>query len=168
MAIRRNAQNIDVAKARSPPDESLVHLRQAPQNGDFSKYEDEDTPETDKPPIKAPATVLSNGNKESNVKLRSLADDNKTGQSIMFITQKPLADAISPEMPPLEDEEEEDSHNGNVAIAEVKEKDAPIKMQRRARILPNVDKLPPIDLPGENEDRKLKDATEPNDETATD
>jgi len=170
---RRNAPNVDVTKAQSPPDDSLINLPETPQAGDVSKYEDEDNvniPENDKtdkkePAIKEqePATVLSNADKESPV---DLPDDNKTGESIMFITQKPpVADTTSPEIPHVADLSEE-SHNRDVAAPEIKEKDTPVKVQLAERILSNGDK--PIDQPGDNEDSKIKDSTEPNDEMATD
>jgi len=168
---------------RSSPDESLRNLPETAQAGDFSKYEDEDnisTPEADKRepsgPFETsfkeqqPATVLSNVHKDSPI---DLADENKTGETITFITQKPPLEARSkisaPGVASLDDISEEFRHD--IGVPEVKERDAPVQVQHAARILPSVDKGPPIDLPGENdsdEASKTKDSTEPNDEMATD
>ncbi|KAM0727041.1 hypothetical protein ACS0PU_007202 [Formica fusca] len=155
--------------------EPLTDLSEIVEVTDLSKpsdHHDNDVSENDKkePPIKEqrPAMVLANVDKVSPI---DLPDKSKTGKDTTSEAEKEkllIKETDLPKTPQVT--ELSKSLDDNIAESRVGKKEPPIKEQRPATILSNVDKVSPIDLPDESktsEDKK-KDSTKPTDEIATD
>ncbi|XP_011255056.2 uncharacterized protein LOC105250586 [Camponotus floridanus] len=122
------------------------------------------------PPIKEqrPATVLSNVDKVSPIDLPDESDINEDITSKAEKEKLFIKEADLPKLPQVTELSKSlDDHN--IAASRVGKKEPPIKEQRPATILSNVDKVSPIDLPDESEinENKTKDPIESTDEIAT-
>lgn len=122
------------------------------------------------PPIKEqrPATALSNVDKVLPIDLSDESDNNEDTTSKVEKEKLPIKEADLPKLPQVTELSKSlDDHN--IAESRVGKKEPPIKEQRPATILSNVDKISPIDLPDESEisEDKTKDPIESTDEIAT-
>lgn len=123
------------------------------------------------PPIKEqrPATVLSNVDKVSPI---DLPDESDINEDITSKTEKeklPIKETDLPKLPQVTERLSKSLDDYNIPASKVDKKEPPIKEQRPATILSNVDKVSPIDLPDESEisEDKTKDPIESTDEIAT-
>lgn len=142
----------------------IVKVTDLPKSSDCH---DNAVSEIDKkePPIKEqrPATILSNVDKVSPIEL---PDESETNEDTTSKAEKEKLIKEADLLPQVTELSKSlDGHN--IAAPRVGKKEPPIKEQRPARILSNVDKVSPIDLPDKISEAKTKDSTESTDEIAT-
>ncbi|XP_050455644.1 uncharacterized protein LOC126853694 [Cataglyphis hispanica] len=153
--------------------ESLTDLPEIVDVTDLSKssdHHDNAESENDKkePPIKEqrPATILANVDKVLPI---DLPDKSETGEDTTSEVEKLLIKETDLLKTPQVTELSK-SLDDNITASGVGKKEPPIKEQRPATILSNVDKVSPIDLSNKSEtgEDKTKDSTKPSDEIITD
>lgn len=130
----------------------------------LSDHHDNAVSEIDKkePPIKEqrPATILSNVDKVSPI---DLSDESKINEDTTSKAEKEELPVKEADLPPQVTELSKSLDSHNIAAPGVDKNESPIKEQRPARILSNVDKVSPIDLPDEISEDKTKDPIESTD-----
>lgn len=153
--------------------ESLTDIPEIIDVTDLSKsldHHDNAESENDnkEPPIKEqrPATILANVDKVSPI---DLPDKSETGEDTTSEAEKLLIKETDLLKTPQVTELSK-SLDDNITASRVGKKESPIKEQRPATILSNVDKVSPIDLSNKSEtsEDKTKDSTKPTDEITTD
>lgn len=153
-------------KVQVPLDETILpKIREIP---DFSQSDIATSGEEEEElAIKGqrPATVWSNVDKVSPI---DLPNEHETNRNTVSEAEegKPRNMKINLLGIPQDTDFLKSSDERNVVAAETDEDELPLKIQRPAEILSNVDKLLPIVLPNESETKDTKDSTQHADEVA--